>query len=581
MPDILHRMIERPHHADAFNAISNGVWSHFSTIEVIHQIHSIALALNQSGIKKGDRIGILAKSSPRWSIADFAIVLVGGITVPFFSNLSNEHFHYQIDQTEPRLLFVGDEEDLEHALPYRDRFQKIVALEIEDPGNSVTPFQQLLHFGENCLKESPEILIQLEALTDPEDVATIIYSSGSTGYPKGVELTHKNLVAIIAHDDFSLRSSDKYLSILPLPHIFAKQIHLAMTAWGVPIYFLNDPKKFTEVTSEIPITRMITVPRLLEKAYAKIYEKASHGGFIKRAVSTYGLNLAHREGGFAKFFLHPIFDLFVYSKIRNNFGKHFHSILSGGAALNPRLHRFLLNIGIPVLQGWGLTEGSCMAVNRLWQNKIGTVGPPVKSVSFKISDEGEILASGPTIMKGYFNNKEATKNALDREGWLHTGDLGYIDQDGHLVVEGRINETFKTSHGEFINPSAIEQRIYEFPLFEMAMVIGENRPFVSVFLFPESNALERLKQAAGYPTMDNEEFIQSDFLKKQIEVILGRVNQELDHWQKIRKYQVILELPSIEKGELTPTLKLKRKALIKRYKDLIGEMYREEIVISN
>ncbi len=576
LPDILQRMKERPRQADAFNSLKEGVWIHLSTEEVIRQIECLALALNKWGLEKGDRVGILAKSSPAWSIADLAIVIAGGITIPFFSNLSTEHFRYEIEETRPRWLFVGDQEDLDNATPFKDRFEGIVAMDDLGKQTNGASLQELLSLGGRLLKENPAASSRLAERIDPEDVATIIYSSGSTGYPKGVELTHKNLVSIVAYDEFNLKANDKYLSILPLAHIFAKQIHLIMMAWGVPIYFLNDPKQLTEVTAKIPITRMITVPRVLEKAYSKIHEQAAKGNFLKRHISKWALELAHEEGGVLKNLIHPLADFLVYSKIRKAFGPNFQSILSGGAALNPRLHRFFLNIGIPVLQGWGLTEGSCIAVNRPGQSKIGTVGPPVPSITFKISEEGEVLAKGPTMMKGYYKNEEATKKAIDSEGWLHTGDLGHLDEDGHLVIEGRMNETFKTSQGEFINPGAIEQKICESGLIEIAMVIGENRPFVSALLFSETTSLAALKRKTGAQSMSDQDFIKSDILNQEIDKILDKVNQDLDHWQKIRRYRLILDMPSIERGELTPTLKLRRKALHAKYEQAIEEMYQEQ-----
>ncbi len=579
LPDILHRLREKPFQLHAYNYWKDGRWTTISSHQIIERIYYIALSLSDLGLKKGDRIGICAKSSPYWSITDFAIVLAGGVTVPFFSNLSHEHFSYQVEQSSPRWIFIGDQDDWENVSPYQKHFEGIIGIEKGAEARTSISFQSLINTGEEIHKKDPSKVHKLENAIKPDDLATIIYSSGSTGLPKGVELTHKNLVSIIHYDDFTLRSNDKYLSILPLAHIFAKQIHLIMTAWGIPIYFLNDLKKIPDVTKEVSITRMITVPRVLEKAYSKMCERIKNASFLKRNLAAWAFKLAHREKGLYKTLMHPIADRLVYSKIRDGFGKHFHSILSGGAALNPHLHRFYLSLGIPVLQGWGLTEGSCIAVNRLSHNKIGTVGPPMESITFKISDEGEVLAKGPTIMRGYHKNIEATKKAVDSEGWLHTGDYGYLDKDGHLVIQGRINESFKTSQGEFVNPQPIEQKICESPLIDMAMIIGENFPFPSVLLFPDLDSVERLKKKEGLAHLKNEEFLKTNVVKKEFEKILEEVNKSLDHWQKVRKYQFILIPPSVEGGELTPTLKLRRKVILSKYKDKVHDLYKDSLIL--
>jgi len=573
LPDVLHSFNERPRQSQAFNYMKDGKWFHLSTEQVVNQVESLALCLKEQGLQKGERVGLYAKSSPYWSIIDFAITLAGGVTVPFFSNLSQRHFVYEVEQSKPKWLFVGDQEDWDHIKAYKDKFESTIGIERGAYEHTDHNFYEWVEIGMNILKETPYQIEILKQAVHPDDVATIIYSSGSTGSPKGVELTHRNLVSIVNMDDFRLRGNDKYLSILPLPHIFAKQIHLIMTAWGVPIYFLNDLTKITSVTTAIPITRMIVVPRILEKAYSKMLEKIQRSGPIKRFIGTWAFNLAHRKDDWIKKLFFPIADKLVYSKIRNAFGPHFHSILSGGAALNPHLHRFYLTVGIPILQGWGLTEGSCIAVNRLENNKIGTVGPPVPGVQFKISEDGEVLAHSPTVMKGYYLNPDATRKTIDPEGWLHTGDHGYLDEDGHLVIQGRITEAFKTSQGEYVSPVPIEQKLSESPLIDMAMVIGESRPYPSVLLFPDFPAVEHLKEKRNCIGMDDEAFLKTEEIVEEVRHLIEQINQSLDHWQKIRDFRFILTPPTIDGRELTPTMKLRRKIILEKYPDVIEDIY--------
>lgn len=573
LPDVLHSLNERPRQSQAYNYMKNGKWFHLSTEQVVNHVESLALYLKAKGINKGDRVGIYAKSSPYWSIIDFAIVLAGGITVPFFSNLSDRHFIFEVEHSKPKWLFVGDEEEWEHIKEHTDLFEETIGIEKGAYEHTDHSFFEWVEKGMTILKNSPYQVQILKQAVDPDDVATIIYSSGSTGSPKGVELTHRNLVSMIHQDEFLLRSKDKYLSILPLAHIFAKQIHLIMTAWGIPIYFLNDLTKITEVTSQIPITRMIVVPRILEKVYSKMMDKVKSSNPIKKAIGTWAFNLAHRQDDWVKRMFSPIADSLVYSKLRDAFGSHFHSILSGGAPLNPHLHQFYLTVGIPILQGWGLTEASCIAVNRLDQNKIGTCGPPLQGVEFKINEKGEILVNSPTVMKGYYLNPSATHEIIDAEGWLHTGDFGFLDSDGHLVVQGRMNETFKTSKGEYVIPTPIEQKLSESSIIDMAMVLGEGRPFPAVLLFPDFPTLERLKKKRKLKKLSDEEFLSTKKVLHEIKSLIEEVNQSLDHWQKIGSFRFILTPPTIEEGELTPTMKLRRQVILEKYENVIESIY--------
>lgn len=576
LPDVLRRFNERPRQSQAFNYMKNGHWFHISTEQVIEEVESIALGLKDLGISKGDCIGIYGKSSPYWSIADFAITLCGAITVPFFSNLSEKHFLFELEQTKPKWIFIGNGEDWENIKPHKHLFEGTIGIEEGAIEHTTYKFYDLLEKGRDVKERLPGLLVKMEAEIKSDDIATIIYSSGSTGTPKGIELTHKNLVSTIHHDDFSLNSKDKYLSILPLAHIFAKQLHLTMTAWGIPIYFLNDLTEIASTCKKREITRMITVPRVLEKSFSKISENINNSNIISKLLGWWAIDLAHREHCMYKTVMTPIADSLLYCKIRNAFGEKLHSIISGGAALNPHLHQFFLSIGIPILQGWGLTEGSCMAVNVIEKNKIGTVGPPLKGITFKISPEGEVLAKGPTIMKGYYKNPQATKQAIDSEGWLHTEDYGHIDEDGHLVIKGRMKEAFKTSRGEFVTPVNIEQKLCEFPIIDMAMIIGEERPYPAALLFPDIPSLQRLKKKYHSKHLSDEEFLNSNEISKKLEKLIGRVNQPLDQWQKVKSYRFILSPPTIDGGELTPTLKLRRGVVLEKYQPIIEEMYQNK-----
>ncbi|MCB1148602.1 MAG: long-chain fatty acid--CoA ligase [Chlamydiia bacterium] len=545
IPEILRQIEKRPNRPFGYNLWNQGSWTHISSHELVAMARELALALHERGLKKGDRVGIYAQSAPYWIIVDFATVLAGGITVPFFANLSQEYFDYEAGHSSPKFLFTDNEELLNNG-----RFEKVFSMESD--------LLRLVHEGRGIQERDPYLWQDLERALHEDDIATIIYTSGSTGNPKGVELTHKNLTNIVAHPIYKWYDTDKYLSFLPLAHIFAKQVNYIMMYWGVDQYFVNDLTRIGDVCKEIHPTAMISVPRMLEKVYAKMEQKVQSAHGLKGLLGRWAWNLAlspdFAERKWARFFA----DKLVYSKLREGLGGKIRVILSGGAALNPAMQRFFLNIGVPIVQGWGMTEVSTIAVNRIDSNKVGTCGPAVPEAEFKISEEGELLARGPTIMRGYYKDPKATKEAIDDEGWFRTGDRAYLDEEGYLVILGRISESFKTSQGEFILPVPIEQKICESPLIEMAMVVGEGKPFAMALLFPNSALVDEKRD-----------------LIQEVEMLLYEVNKTLNQWERIHAYRIIYDLPTIEGGELTPTMKLRRKAVIAKYRHLIDEIYEE------
>jgi len=576
IPDVLRHFSLSPAKSKAFGYWKNGQWEYLSSEDFIECVKYAAVGLRAAGLKKGDRVGLYAKSSPYWLIADLAIAIAGGVTVPFFSNLSEEHFLYEVGEVKPKFIFVGDNEGWELVGSHSHLFEAAIKLEQDATFDSHLDLWNLIGRGEEVLKEQPDLYDQLVAGIHEDDLATIIFTSGSTGTPKGAELTHKNLVSIVHLPDFNWQPDDRFLNILPLAHIFAKQLNLIMIAWGIQSFYLNDLTKVKDVAQEIHPTFMIVVPRLLEKIYSAMLQKIQEAGYMKRAFGLWAFDLANREGGLYKWLMHPIADKLVYSQFREVLGSELRLVVSGGAALNPHLHHFYLDVGIPVVQGWGMTEVSTIAVNRLKSQKIGTCGPPLAGTQFRISSEGEVLTRGPTVMRGYYNNPQATALAIDSEGWYHTGDYGSIDQDGYLIISGRMNESFKTAQGEYIVPVPIEQQICQAPLIDMALVIGDGQPYASVLLFPDRKVLTNLKLVHNQEHLSDEEFLKSKFVIGEMETLLMEVNANLNHWEQIHVYRFILEAPSIERGEMTPTMKLRRKKLTERYQNLISQIYSRE-----
>lgn len=574
--DILKRLGDHPSKSDAFAFWKGDGWQTISTDEFIEYVKNAAVGLRALGLKKGDRVGLYAKSSPFWLIADLAIAIAGGVTVPFFSNLSEEHFLYEVGESKPKFIFVGDDEEWELVGPHHHLFEASIKLEKQSEFKVDIDIWDVIKKGEEVCADQPDMYEQIEAGLSEDDLATIIFTSGSTGSPKGVELTHKNLVCIVHFNEFDWRKDDLFLSILPLAHIFAKQINYITLAWGIKTYFLNDMTKVKDAAQEIHPTLMIVVPRLLEKIYSAMLSKVESAGYMKRAFGLWAFDLTNRQGGLYKWLMHPIADRLVYSQLRDALGNNLRVVLSGGAALNPQLHRFYLDIGVPVIQGWGMTEVSTPAVNRLHSQKIGTCGPPLPGIQFRVSSKGEILVKGPTVMRGYTNNPQATALAIDPDGWFHTGDNGSIDEDGHIIIKGRINESFKTAQGEYVVPVPIEQQICQAPLIDMAMIIGEGQAYASVLLFPDFGVLNSLKRLHGQEHLSDEQFLKSKFVIGEMETLLQELNANLNHWEQVHDYRFILDPPSIERGEMTPTMKLRRKKINERYQHLISEIYSRE-----
>ncbi|CDR33590.1 AMP-dependent synthetase/ligase [Criblamydia sequanensis] len=551
-------------------------WDVMSTKEVLDEIKYMTLGIKKLGIKKGDMVGILANSSPRWSIVDVAIMLAGAVSVPLFANISNENFIFEVEQTGLRTLFISGKEPWEMYGNHKESFESVVTLYDEEGQGGTLRYNEILEQGKALDQQNPDLFEKVLNEVKPDDLATIVYTSGSTGIPKGVMLTHFNLIGLGHIDPFSWdKEKDLYLSILPLAHIFGRSLNFCMMLWGVSVYYIKDIKTVGNVCREIHPTIIVLVPRLLEKIYAKMLANVQGAGFLKRALGQWAFDLANNEKdeSLYKQLLHPLADKIVYSALREALGGNLRVIISGGAALNPHLYHFFKDIGLPLYEGWGLTEASTVGANLPGKVKIGTVGPAFPGIKIKISDEGEILVKGPIVMKGYYKNKEATDRALDSDGWLHTGDKGKLDEDGYLTIIGRMKELYKMSTGKFIAPVPIEQKLMKAPLIDMAMVVAEGRNFASCLLFPDLDVLHSLKKANQMENKTDEEFVQSDFVKKEMDNLIEELNKHLNHWEEIHRYSFVLTHLTIEGGELTPTMKIRREVVSQKYRDLIEGMY--------
>jgi long-chain acyl-CoA synthetase len=577
-----YRYVENNHDKEtalAFQSKDLTSWIGKSTKEVLLEIRYLTLGLYKLGIRKGEIVGILANSSPRWTIADFAIILCGGVTVPLFANISDENFTFEVRQTQMKTIFVHGKEQWEMFEKHKSEFEKAISLNDEYTHHITFSFTEILQQGQALDEKKPELFDQLLDQVKSEDLASIVYTSGSTGTPKGVMLTHKNMTSLIHIDPFKWdKANDLYLSVLPLAHIFGRTLNLAFFCWGIPIYYIRDIQTVGQVCKELHPTILIVVPRLLEKIYAKMLAKAQAAGFVKSAIANWAFELANDENdsSFYKQLLHPVADALVYSSLREALGGKVRVVVSGGAALNPHLYHFFLNIGVPLYEGWGMTEAAVIGVNLPGNTKIGTVGPCVDTVQVKLSENGEILVKGDVVTKGYYKNEEATKEAIDKEGWFHTGDKGEIDEDGFVTIIGRLKELYKLSTGKFIAPVQIEQELCRAPLIDMAMVIADKRTYPVAVLFPDFEILHALKQVHGNKEMSDQEFLDSPFIREEMESMLKKMNERLASWEQIHHWAFIPNHPTIEGGELTPTMKIRREVIMEKYKEIIEKLYLTE-----
>ena len=577
--DIVQYLESTQDNPTAFNDLKGDHWHSISTKEFIYDLKRLTYGLIALGMKRGDKVGILSTPSAHWMMSDLAIMLAGGISVPLFSKISDDNFIYEVAQASIRFLFVGGGEQWRKFIRHQSLFEAAIGINDTQENSGVMSFHEILRKGEVLWQQDPLLFDKLLSELKGDAVATIVYTSGSTGAPKGAELTHKNLIHLIMQDVFSWKPNEKYLSILPLAHIFARQIIYIMIPWGVSVYFLKEPAKFARICKELKPELMIVVPRLLEKIYDKMVAGVEKRGKLVKKIGRWAVKLASlpKQNILQRLLYHPIANLLVYKHLRAQLGGHWRIILCGGAKLNPELYTFFLRIGFPVYEGWGLTEGSTCCVNRPGDVKVGTVGRPLPGIQVKIGFNDEILVNGPTVMKGYYRYPKATKETIDEEGWLHTGDKGKFDEEGRLSIIGRIKEQFKLSTGEYVVPNKIEQiLVHSSSLIDQAMVIGEGKPFAAALIFPDLEELRAFKKEKGMENISDADFLLTKALKNEIEEALVKTNERINRFERVSSYRIIIEPLSVETGELTPTFKIKRSVVREKLQDIIERIYSEE-----
>lgn len=559
----------------ALNFKENGQWRNFSNQQFRDNIFYFACGLKEIGLQKGQTLAICSYQNPIWLIVDFAAILAGAITIPIFNNISQENLIFEISDAKVAYFFTDNDEILTQVKNH-DKQVKIISY---NAGKAdAVGFEEILQIGKNAAQANKYSFEELVENSAPQDLATIIYTSGSTGKPKGVELTHGNLVSQI-HDTsvfFHLASDDVVLSFLPLAHIFERMVMMFYITQGVSVYFADDIKNVAVFLREVRPTLMTTVPRVMEKVFARIKENVETAKLFKKFLGHKALQRSLiKDPEVPANYLDKIFDVLVYKKFRAALGGNMKMMICGGAALSQDIERFYRNIGVNLYCGYGMTEcAPVLAANCPDHHKFGTVGKAFASVNLKIAADGELLASGPNIMRGYHNDSQKTAEVLEN-GWIKTGDLAEIDAEGFVKIIGRKKEVFKNANGKYISPVPLEQKLVQDLGFLLgALVIAEGKKFTSVLLFPDFEILPKLKNKLAFDG-DDKKFLSSEILNNFVQKNIDNLNQHVDHWEQIHKFYIVSQPISIESGEITPSMKLKRKVLEEKYQEVINNFYSE------
>lgn len=576
--DLLSLYTSRYSKADVFAAKPDTRWVYCSSADFIRFANELSGGLLTLGLRKGDKVGIMSGNRPEWNFVDFGAMQIGLVTVPLYPNMSEHDLAYILKDAEVKALFIDGPLLYEKLRPLNDllagtsifSFEKVAGLRSWDT------VRQL------AASTDPEMLASARARVAASDLLTLIYTSGTTGDPKGVMLTHKNIVSnMLSCESLLPEGLEKALSFLPLCHIFERMVSYLYLYKGISIYYAQSIETIADNIKEVRPHVFTTVPRLLEKVYDKIVAKGADLGGVKKALFYWALGLGLRydpweKGGAGYRLALRMANRLIFTKWRQALGGRLKVVISGGAALQPRLARVFNAADIPVVQGYGLSETSpVIAVNFLGRgnHKLGSVGRPVRGVEVKIAGDGEILCRGDNVMEGYFRRPEATAREIDKDGWFHTGDIGRVDEDGFLFITGRKKEFFKTAGGKYVSPPLIENKFKESPFIEYIVVVGENRRFPAALIVPEFGFLKAWCERKGISCASSEEMVTHPDVLARYHEELQRFNRFFGQWEQVKKFTLIPRQWSIDSGELTPKLDVKRKIVMERHAALIEQLY--------
>ncbi|MBI1221109.1 MAG: AMP-binding protein [Bacteroidetes bacterium] len=578
--DFLYNLRDKPHKEDALAGKVDGVWIKYSTEEYLSHVENLSYAFIHLGIQPGEKIGLISSNCPEWNFVDYACLQTGTINTPVYPTISEHDLNHIIQDAEISYFFIENEKlyDKIKSCEASSSIKEIFCFRSVDGLRSLVDLVELGKAHPN-----PEELKKREDAIHPNDMATLIYTSGTTGNPKGVMLSHRNFISNVeaTRDICPFETYWRALSFLPLNHVYERMLSYVYIDKGISVYYAESMDTIAANLLEVKPQIFVTVPRLLEKVYEKILSTGTQLKGIKKGLFFWALHLGlryeqfHKNGTWYDIQL-AIANALIFKKWREALGGNIVGVVSGGSALQPRLARVFHAAKIPILEGYGLTETSpVIAVNQLKEDdtRIGTVGPILFNEEVKIAEDGEILVKGPNVMLGYYHRPEITAEVIDEEGWFHTGDIGQIEEGRFLRITDRKKEMFKTSGGKYITPQIIENSLKESRFIEQAMVIGENKKFPAAFIVPSFSFLRDWSDHNGVPFYTHEDICHSQVVKDRIWKEVEKTNANLAQYEKIKKIELLPKEWSVEDGEMTPKLSLKRKIILAHNKEAYDRIY--------
>ncbi len=581
--------IARHNKPDAVSEKRGDEWVRISAEEFVRRVRRIALGLSHLGIRTGDRVALISENRPEWSIADLAILSIGAVTVPIYTTQAVDQIQFILKDSGARALMISGGKILKHAregFDGLDQLQHVVVFDTKSAAGvgRATPLESIEARGAALEREDASAFDNLLARGRADDLATIIYTSGTTGEPKGVMLTHDNFISDVRSitNGLPIFPTDVSLSVLPLSHIFERTVFYVFCYMGVSVNYAASFDKVGEYLREVRPTIMTAVPRLFEKVYHRIIKKGMSAGGVKSKIFASSLAVGQRvaelkdKGKRVPVSLalrHAVADRLVFTKWREGIGGRLRYFVSGGAPLSPTLSYSFLGAGINILQGYGMTETCIVCANRPGDNRVGSIGKPFAGIEVAIAADGEMLVRGPNVMRGYYGHPEATL-AVMNDGWLATGDVGYMDDDGYVYLTDRKKDLFKLSNGKYIAPQLIESLLKQSELVNQVVVVGASRKFPVALIVPDWEALRHSLSVAGAPVAEkHSEISQSQAAIKMVQRDVTMITAHLADYERVRRVALLPEEFSIDSGELTPTLKVKRRVIDERYGQLIDELY--------
>lgn len=582
--DIPYFQLKRNPLSDALVTKENGVWKKTSTQDYINQANQISRALLRLGVQKNDKIAVISSNNRTvWNIFDIGILQIGAQNVPIYPTIAAEDYQYILSHSEATYCIVSDQEVYDKLMSVKDQLPLIKDICSFDEIPNCKNWKELLAVGED--PSNQDEVEQIKATITKDHLATLIYTSGTTGKPKGVMLSHENILSnVIGSSErvpFEFGENYRSLSFLPICHVFERMLIYLYQYFSVSIYYAESIDKMSDNLKEVHPNVMTVVPRLLEKVYDKIYATGSELTGLKKRIFFWSMELGFKyepygKNGWWYGVKLGIARKLVFKKWQEALGGELKLLVSGSAALQPRLTRVFTAAGIPVMEGYGLTETSpVISVNdqRNHGFKIGTVGKPLSNVEIKFAEDGEILCKGPNIMIGYYKDEEKTNQEITN-GYFHTGDIGEIDSEGFLRITDRKKEMFKTSGGKYVAPQMVENTMKQSRFIEQIMVIGEGEKMPAAFIQPNFAFLKDWAERKRYDIgTTNEEMIKNPLVIERIGEEIEHINKKFGKWEQVKKFELTADEWSIDSEHLTPTLKLRRKIILAKYPDLYEKIY--------